>query len=182
MGHTSSGSVISVVGSTVSSIDVVLSVDCVVSAVSVELVLVVFDVVSSNIKWIHKEELLETKHIAILYLIKKTNFKKYQTYYIPLDKYQIVLVRNDFIPFSQDEVENLKDTYLKSKLLLEKSDESMETKDKPLISFNKFEFEKKIDVPKIISGDLRLPIALIGGGVVVALFVALCVIMGKDDE
>ena len=29
-----------------------------------------FDVVSTNIKWIHKDELLETKHIAILYLIK----------------------------------------------------------------------------------------------------------------
>jgi len=28
-----------------------------------------FDVVSTNIKWNHKNELLETKHIAILYLI-----------------------------------------------------------------------------------------------------------------
>lgn len=29
-----------------------------------------FDVVSTNIKWIYKDELVETKHIAILYLIK----------------------------------------------------------------------------------------------------------------
>ena len=29
-----------------------------------------FDVISTNIKWIYKDELVETKHIAILYLIK----------------------------------------------------------------------------------------------------------------
>ena len=28
-----------------------------------------FDVISTNIKWIYKDELVETKHIAILYLI-----------------------------------------------------------------------------------------------------------------
>lgn len=28
-----------------------------------------FDVVSTNIKWIYKDELVETKHIAVLYLI-----------------------------------------------------------------------------------------------------------------
>lgn len=30
-----------------------------------------FDVVSTNIKWNHKNELLETKHIAILYIINE---------------------------------------------------------------------------------------------------------------
>lgn len=30
-----------------------------------------FDVVSTNIKWDHKNELLETKHIAILYIINE---------------------------------------------------------------------------------------------------------------
>lgn len=30
-----------------------------------------FDVVSTNIKWIHKNEELETKHIAILYMINE---------------------------------------------------------------------------------------------------------------
>lgn len=99
-----------------------------------------------------------------------------------LDNYQILLVKNDFIPFNQDEAETVRDTYLKSKLLLEKSDETMETRDKPLLSFNKIEIEKKVDVPKVISGDMKLPVALIGGGVVLALFVVLCVIMGKDDE
>jgi ADP-ribose pyrophosphatase YjhB (NUDIX family) len=29
-----------------------------------------FDVISTNIKWTYKDELVETKHIAILYLIK----------------------------------------------------------------------------------------------------------------
>ena len=29
-----------------------------------------FDVISTNIKWIYKDELVETKHIAILYSIK----------------------------------------------------------------------------------------------------------------
>ncbi len=99
-----------------------------------------------------------------------------------LDNYQILLVRNDFIPFSQAEAENIKDTYLKSKLLLEKSEETIETKDKPFFSFNRLNIEKKMDVPKVISGDLRLPIALIGGGLILALFVALCVIMGKDED
>ncbi len=99
-----------------------------------------------------------------------------------LDNYQILLVRNDFIPFSQNEAENIRDTYLKSKLLMEKSEDTIETKDKPLFSFNKLNIEKKMDVPKIISGDMRLPVALIGGGIILALFVVLCVIMGKDDE
>lgn len=99
-----------------------------------------------------------------------------------LDNYQILLVRNDFIPFSQSEAEDIKDTYLKSKLLMEKSEDTIQTKDKPLFSFNKLNIEKKIDVPKVISGDMKLPIALIGGGIILALFVALCVIMGKDDE
>lgn len=99
-----------------------------------------------------------------------------------LDNYQILLVKNDFIPFSQSEVEGARDTYLKSKLLLEKSEEPMETKNKPLFSFNKLQVEKKIDVPKVISGDLRLPIALIGGGVILGLFVVLFVIMGRNDD
>ncbi len=98
-----------------------------------------------------------------------------------LDNYQILLVRNDYIPLSQNEADNLRDTYLKSKLLLEKSEESIESKDKPLFG-SKLDIEKKIDVPKVVSGDMKLPIALIGGGVVLALFVVLCVIMGKDDE
>lgn len=99
-----------------------------------------------------------------------------------LDNYQILLVKNDFIPFSQSEAEGVKEAYLKNKLLLEKADESVQTKDKPLIEFNKLDIEKQIDVPKLISSDLRLPIALIGGGVILGLFVVLCVIMGKDDE
>ncbi len=99
-----------------------------------------------------------------------------------LDNYQILLVKNDFIPFSQDEAESVKDTYLKNKLLLEKSEESIETKDKSFFKINKLDIEKKVDVPKVISGDMKLPVALIGGGIVLALFVVLCVIMGKDDD
>lgn len=99
-----------------------------------------------------------------------------------LDHYQILLVKNDFIPFSQRETENIKETYLKNKLLLEKSEESVEVKDKPIIELSKLKIEKKLDVPQMISSDFKLPIALMGGGVLLGLFVVLCVIIGKNDD
>lgn len=99
-----------------------------------------------------------------------------------LDNYQILLVKNDFIPFSQYEVDNIKETYLKNKLLLEKAEESIETKDEPLFGFGNLNIAKLIKIPKLIPHELRLPIALIGGGVILGLFVVLCIIMSKENE
>lgn len=91
--------------------------------------------------------------------------------------YQILMVNNDFIPFSQRELESITEKCLTNKLLLEKADSEIGAKDKPF-----FDIEKKIDVPKVISSDLKLPIALIGGGVILGLFVVLSVIMRKNDD
>ncbi len=98
------------------------------------------------------------------------------------DGYQILLVRNDFIPLTESECENAKNTYLKNRLLLEKPRGRGEHK--PLIEINNEEGDKPLKVPKVVSQDLRVPIALIGGGVLLALFVVLFVVVtrNKDDE
>ena len=96
--------------------------------------------------------------------------------------YQILCVRNDFIPLSDTELESLKDAYLKNKLLLQKSMGSMERKNDPVIKINKLDIEEKFDLPQMISPDLRKPIALIGGGVCLALFVLLWYFISSDDN
>ena len=96
-----------------------------------------------------------------------------------LDNYQILLVKNDFIPFTQREADNACYTYLNNKLLLEKADDAIESKDE---TEPKIKIKKMVDVPKLISNDMRLPVALIGGGIILALFVVLVIIMRKDDK
>lgn len=97
------------------------------------------------------------------------------------DNYQILAVRNDFIPFSDAELGNLKEAYLKNRLVLDKSVGPMELKNEPVIEVNKLNIEKKIDVPQVVAPSLRKPLALIGGGVCLALFVVLFIFMKKDD-
>lgn len=98
------------------------------------------------------------------------------------DNYQILAVRNDFIPFSDAELGNLKEAYAKNRLVLDKSAGSMELKNEPVIEVNKLNIEKKIDVPQMIAPSLRKPLALIGGGVCLALFVVLWIFMKSDDR
>lgn len=98
------------------------------------------------------------------------------------DNYQILLVRNDFIPLSDRELSGLKEAYLKNRLLLEKSLGGPELKNEPVIKVNKLNIEKQIDIPQIISPALRKPIALIGGGACLGLFVLLWVFMKSDDK
>ena len=95
--------------------------------------------------------------------------------------YQILAVRNDFIPFSDRELENLQEAYSKNRLLLEKSSGGAELKNEPIIKINKLDFEKPLDVPQKLSPNLRKPIALIGGGVCLGLFVLLWVFFKKND-
>ena len=96
--------------------------------------------------------------------------------------YQILCVRNDFIPLSDNELSGLKDAYLKNKLVLQKSVGSMERNSDPVIKINKLDIEQKFDPPQIVSPDLRKPIALIGGGVCLALFVLLWYFISSDDN
>ena len=95
------------------------------------------------------------------------------------DNYQILNVRNDFIPFSDMELGNLKSAYMKNRLVLEKSDGSMELENEPIIEVNKMDFPDMVDIPQMISPSLRVPVALIGGGIILALFILLWVLNKK---
>lgn len=91
------------------------------------------------------------------------------------DNYQILNVQNDCIPFMDNELKNLKTAYMKNRLVLEKSQGSMELKNKPIIEVNRLNFDKHIDMPQMVSPNLRKPLALIGGGVILGLFILLWV-------
>ena len=95
------------------------------------------------------------------------------------DNYQILNVRNDFIPFSDTELGNLKSAYMKNRLILEKSNGSIELENEPLIEVNKMDFPDVVDIPQLISPSFRVPIALIGGGIILALFILLWVFNKK---
>ena len=95
------------------------------------------------------------------------------------DNYQILNVRNDFIPFTDMELDNLKSVYMKNRLVLEKSDGSMELKNEPIIEVNKMDFPDMVEIPQMISPSLRVPVALIGGGIILALFILLWVFNKK---
>ena len=99
-----------------------------------------------------------------------------------LDNYQILCVRNDFIPLSDMELSGLKEAYLKNKLVLQKSAGTMERKSDPVIKINKLDIEKKVDLPQMVSPNLRKPVALIGGGVCLALFVLLWYFISSNDD
>ena len=98
------------------------------------------------------------------------------------DNYQILCVRNDFIPFSDNELSSLREAYMKNRLVLEKSGETMEWQDEPEKDNKKINIEKKFDVPKAVSPSLRKPLALIGGGLCLALFIVLWIFMSSDDK
>lgn len=98
------------------------------------------------------------------------------------DKYQILAVRSDFIPFSDTELASLKEAYDKNRLVLEKSSSSMERKSEPVIKVKKFNIKKVIDVEQVLPPSSRPWAAIVGGGVCLALFIALWAIMSKHDD
>ena len=77
------------------------------------------------------------------------------------------------------ELGNLKSAYMKNRLVLEKSDGSMELENEPIIEVNKMDFPDMVDIPQMISPSLRVPVALIGGGIILALFILLWVFNKK---
>lgn len=97
------------------------------------------------------------------------------------DKYQILAVRNDFVPFSDTELKSLKEAYLKNRLVLEKSGNAERTNE-PLIKVNKLKFDKPIKLEQKISPNLRKPLGFIGGGICLGLFILLWVIFTKNND
>lgn len=98
------------------------------------------------------------------------------------DNYQILSVKNDFIPYSETELSSLKETYLKNRLLLEKSADTIELSSEPIIKVKKLDIEKKLDIPKKLSGEVRIPAAVIGGGACLMLLAALLVYILSDRK
>ncbi len=96
--------------------------------------------------------------------------------------YQILSVRTDSIPLSDVELAAAKDSYDRCNLVMKKAAGSIELENEPVIKLNKIDIAKPITVPKLISAELKTPIALIGGGICLVLFVALWIYMASDDE
>lgn len=94
--------------------------------------------------------------------------------------YQILSVRTDSIPLSDVELESAKDSYMRSNLVMKKASGTIELENMPKESI--LQLEKPISVPKVINPGIKKPIALIGGGVCLVLFIALWIYMASDDE
>lgn len=95
------------------------------------------------------------------------------------DGYQILKVRADCIPLSDKELENIKADYSRSTLLFKKSRSKM-----PLKTITA-EFDinlPKLDIEKMFDSKIRVPAALIGGGVCLALMTFLWFVIASDDE
>ena len=99
------------------------------------------------------------------------------------DGYQLLKVRTDCIPLSDIELAKIYDEYRRSTLLLKKSRHSLELERAPKNNSNKASIPK-IDVEKKIDSGLRTPLALIGGGISLAILVAVWIILiriNKDE-
>lgn len=96
--------------------------------------------------------------------------------------YQLLLVRTDSIPLSDTELKSLKEVYSRNKLVLKKAKGSIELESDPVISLSKIEVDKPLSFPKLIPSSLRMPAALISGGICLALLVILWIYLASDDE
>lgn len=99
------------------------------------------------------------------------------------EEYQLLLVRADAIPLSDIELEAAKDTYLHNKLVYKKAKGSITKKIGPGTGIKLFNPKKPINnMPKPISPHIRVPAALIGGGVCLVMFVVLWIYMASEEE
>ena len=89
--------------------------------------------------------------------------------------YQILSVRCDCIPLSDIELENAIDAYTHNKLVYKKAHGKITEKQQ------KQSGEKPIRMSKPISADVRKPIAFIGGGICLVLFVIFWMYIANDD-
>lgn len=99
------------------------------------------------------------------------------------NSYQILKVRTDCIPLSDLELQNIFDSYKRNTLLMKKTPNSLaldnnNDKLKPKITL------PKIQIEKFIPKQFKFPAILIGGGLALALLLAVWIIimrMNKDD-
>lgn len=94
--------------------------------------------------------------------------------------YQILAVRTDSIPLSDVELAAAKESYMRSKLVMKKASGTIDKI--PFEDTGLINIEKPIYVPKLISNEVKKPIALIGGGICAILFAALWIYMARNDE
>lgn len=100
--------------------------------------------------------------------------------------YQILKVRTDCIPLSDYELQNIFETYKRSTLLMKKSSDSLKLSKK---TSEGDEEGFKLDIPKIqvekfIPKQFKFPIVLVGGGLALAVLLAVWIIImriNKDD-
>lgn len=96
--------------------------------------------------------------------------------------YQLLMVRTDSIPLTDSELNNIKEVYERNKLVAKKAKKSIALVNEPIFKFNKLQFEKTIKLPKLISSEYRVPIAVTGGGICLALLIILWVCIASDEE
>lgn len=96
--------------------------------------------------------------------------------------YQLLMVRTDSIPLSDTELKSLKEVYSRNKLVQKKAKGSIQLNNEPVIQLNKLDVEKPLSLPKLIPSELRMPAALISGGICLALLVILWIYLASDDE
>ena len=94
------------------------------------------------------------------------------------DGYQLLKVRTDCIPLSDVELTKIYDEYRRNTLLMKKSRNKLE------LAKAQKEPETKINIPKVeiekkVSSDLRVPLALVGGGVALGVLVIVWIILLK---
>ncbi len=94
------------------------------------------------------------------------------------DGYQLLKVRTDCIPLSDVELAKIYDEYKRNTLLMKKSRNKLE------LAKAQKESETKINIPKVeiekkVSSDLRVPLALVGGGVALGVLVIVWIILLK---
>lgn len=96
------------------------------------------------------------------------------------DGYQILAVRTDSIPLSDVELAAVKESYTHNRFVSKKAKKPIKlTSD--LVTVKKINIEKIIDVPKLINDELRIPFALIGGGICLALLALLWITLVSDE-
>ena len=95
--------------------------------------------------------------------------------------YQILKVKADCIPLSDSELRQAKEECSRCKLLFKKASGRLHLKSG--ISFEGAKLNlPKIDVEKRLDPKVKLPIALIGGGIALSLLIVLWFVIAMDDE
>jgi len=97
--------------------------------------------------------------------------------------YQILKVRTDCIPLSDYELESIYDTYKRSTLLLKKASEPLKLSENEDEKKSEFKLNlPKMDIEKVVPKHMKTPLALIGGGIALAVLIAVWIILMKMNK